>query len=130
MGKGTRYTLFFGTVRLGEVMELDADFPNLSGSYLPHEEDDFPDTRARIRRLWDLSIAWHDASMKQDEAETDRLAKEEEDYLDLIESDNWYLQDQAGKRTHILVPTFCAEDEIVWRYHPSNRGEGDFPHRT
>jgi len=55
-----------------------------------------------------------------DEDEWNKFTEENEtQFLDLIESENWYLRD-GDHMNPILIPNFCQNDEIVWRWNVSN----------
>jgi len=45
--------------------------------------------------------------------------EEEAQFADLIESGNWWLVDQNGKRIAILIPVFCTDNQINWRLDPN-----------
>ncbi len=40
-------------------------------------------------------------------------AEHEIKYIDLIESDYWWLVD-GNRRTNIVIPNFCTDNELVW----------------
>ena len=114
-----RYVLLYGEVELGEVIQLDADFPNCFGTWTPSPNSDNPEIRSRIRAYVEFS-EHADSLMTPDfhltpawEAYT--LAREPE-FLDLIESASWALRDENGVRHPLLVPNFCVGDKIVWRW--------------
>jgi hypothetical protein len=42
----------------------------------------------------------------------------ESQFLDLIESDDWYfIEDGTGKKYHLLIPMFHSDREIGWRWN-------------
>src|SRR5262249_32939397 len=55
-------------------------------------------------------------------AEIATVNTELEDYRDIIESEDWYLEDESGRRVAIMSPILRGESEIVWRWDlPSQR---------
>src|SRR5438874_6916473 len=103
------YKLFFGDVEIGTIRQEDCDFPNVWGGFEPSSARDHPDIRERIRRYMEYSRE-ADRLMLQDDkpgSEWDRFASQNEaQFLDLIECDEWWLIDAAGKRHPILIPNF------------------------
>jgi hypothetical protein len=116
-----RYQLFYGEVHLGDVTEEDADFPNLSGTFQPSDASDHPEIRRRVGEYVEYSIA---ADRLIDEPDGyDTFVEEHEDqFLDLIESEDWWLEDERGERSSILVPNFCRDSGLVWRWNPGTEG--------
>ena len=45
-------------------------------------------------------------------------AENEPQFLDLIETDDWHLQGE-GSLELILIPNFCQDNGIVWRWNVS-----------
>ena len=43
-------------------------------------------------------------------------------FLDIIESEDWFLVDHNDQRHPILGPIFRNDDEIVWRWNPQRMG--------
>ena len=58
-----------------------------------------------------------EASMQQTplDEEEEHGVQWEEEFVDLVESDQWLMVTADGKRRPILVPIFFANNEIVWR---------------
>jgi len=109
--------LFFGDVELGEVTRENGDFPNCFGRFRPSLKQDMPAIREEIQRYIDYSIE-ADRLAQHDPTECDCFtATNEHKFLQLIDSDDWYLVDEQGKRSRILVPNFGTEG-IGWRWHP------------
>ncbi len=110
--------LFFGDAWLGEVEPVDADFPNLFGTFRPSDATDHPEIRRRIGEYAAYSIA-ADALMGTDpDAWEAFVAEHEAAFLDLIESPDWWLEDDRGERSAILVPLFGEDSSLVWRWAP------------
>ena len=111
-----RARLFFCDVELGEVTEEDDDFPTMFGTLRPVEFANDSPLGRKLQRYINYSIA-ADKLMADDEEEWDKFAAQNEPlYLDLIESDDWYLQ-YEGQTNLIMIPTFGLESSIRWRWN-------------
>lgn len=118
-----KYRLIFGAVALAEIEEDGSDFPTFFGKvvYLPRESDD--KALDRVYRFIDYSIrVW--PLMEADQFD-DPAFKEEANHAGVINSDDWWLEDDNGVRTPILAPMFCTDGRINWRPDPTrwNRKE-------
>lgn len=125
MPVGTRYRLFYGEMEVGEVTEEDADFPNLFGRFVP--------TGSGSGAAWDRLQEYVRNSVAADllgdesaEAQSDFVVEYESRFLDLIESDDWYLLDEGGRTFPVLLPTFLREGGMVWRWNFDAGGEWEF----
>lgn len=116
-----RYKLVFGGVHLGDVTQVDADFPNLFGIFQPANASDHPEVRRRIDEYVGYSV---EADRLTDEpGKYDAYAEENEArFLDLIESEDWWMEDERGQRSPTLIPNFCRDSGIVWRWRPPDEG--------
>lgn len=112
------YRLFFGEVELGEVTEEDGDFPSVFGRFTPVDRGDHPDVRRRVHEYAVYSIEADRLAQDEDDPEAyDRFAEEHEpEFMDLIESEDWFLVNEAGDRIPILIPVFSVDNGIVWRW--------------
>ena len=50
---------------------------------------------------------------------TDEYYEEEALYIDLIENNEWWLENEKGQKEPILIPVFCTNREVNWRLDPS-----------
>jgi hypothetical protein len=125
---GPRYDLLFGKLKVGVVLQTASDFPNLWGEIVYAPALDKPKS-ARLRRFVKFlllnreSTRLIDLEHEKDVAqELEAVHAELEDYKDIMESEDWYLQDASGRRVAILSPVLRGESEIVWRWDlPSQR---------
>ena len=115
--------LYFGNLYLGGVWEQDADFPNLYGTFAPRPDwDETAQTDLplqHIERYHQHSLAI-DAEFERDCTEANEaikplLVQEGALFMDLIESEHWYLLNDKGEKNWILMPNFVAEG-VVWRW--------------
>ena len=114
--------LFFGDVELGEVVEEDADFPNLFGTFCPGAATPNSSLNTKLQRYIAYSVAADELMNEGTEAEWVAFAAEHEpQFIDLIETDDWHLV-YADQIEPILIPNFCRDNGIVWRWnvHPHN----------
>ncbi len=112
-----RYRLFYRDIELGEVGEEDSDFPNLFGSFHPIAFDNQTLLSDHLQRYIAYSIAADGLMQEGNEDEWDKFAAENEaQFLDLIETDDWHLSDE-GRIVGILIPNFCQNSKIVWRWN-------------
>ena len=119
-----RYKLFYGDVHLGDITEEDADFPNLFGTFQPSDASDHPETRRRIDEYVGYSVE-ADRLIDEPDVYDTFVEAHEERFLDLIESEDWWLEDGRGQRSPILVPNFCRDSGVVWRWRVPAGGHRD-----
>ena len=110
------YKLLYGDHIIGDVKEDDSDFPTFFGKYKLISGLQKKPALAHIVSYVDYSIrVWP-------LIEADRMDaidyEEEAQFMDLIESGNWWLVDQNGKRIAILIPVFGTDNYINWRLDP------------
>ena len=118
-----QYRLFYGGTEIGHIIQEDADFPNVFGTFRPLDESQENATRDRIQRYIDYSIAVDQLMQEGKEAEWDRFCSENEpQFLDLVETDDWHLLDE-GSVEPILIPNFCQDSGIVWRWNVSSENK-------
>lgn len=123
MGNQAQYRLFYRDVEIGSVIQEDENFPNLFGTFHPIAEIEQGHTQNemfdRIERYIAYSVAADQLMQEGKEDEWDRfVAENESQFLDLIETDDWHLQGE-GSLELILVPNFCQDNGIVWRWNLS-----------
>ncbi len=111
-----QYRLFYQDVEIGRVIQEDKDFPNLFGTFLPIVENDQPPLPDMIQQYIAYSIAADQLMQEGKQEEWGKFAGDNEPrFLDLIESDDWHLMD-GGTVEPILIPNFCQNNGIVWRW--------------
>jgi hypothetical protein len=122
--KGKRYDLYFGTLKVGIVTEIDSDFPNLWGdiAYDPALLKPQAGEIARFVKFVELnreSTKLVDMEDEQDTSrEQDAVNAELVAYMDYVESEDWHLIDTRGRALPILCPILRGSGEIVWRWNP------------
>lgn len=106
-----KYKLYYKEIELGYISYLDQDFPNLFGKYkltspLTKDIDQYINYSIESNRLMITSKSkW-----------LEFINENGDKFHDLIESEDWKLIDEDGEAHLILVPNFCANNEIVWRW--------------
>ena len=117
-----QYRLFYRDIQIGSVTQEDEDFPNLFGTFRPIAGNEQNPVYDQIQRYIAYSVAADQLMQEGREEEWDRFAAEKEpQFLDLIETDDWCLKDDEDVMP-ILVPRFCQDDGIVWRWNVSLSG--------
>ena len=105
-----RYDLWFGEWQLASVTRTGGDFPNLWGEFQLKEgirEDD------RIRHVVDyIDFSIRTAPLVHADQQDDAWYAEEDDFSDLIESNQWFLVDEKGQREPILIPIFIPNGKL------------------
>ena len=125
-----RYELHLRNMKIGDVTEQEADFPNLWGTITYSESLERPtcDEHKRLARFLKLnrdSIRLIDIEHEQDvSAELDAINRELEAFKDYIETGDWLLITENGIRLPILCPIFGHDCEIVWRWNPREIDDG------
>ena len=100
------YKLFFQDVFLGEVTEIDSDFPMKAGNFVPSEAPCESTLCRRLRAYLALTLQ---EVMNEDET------VDYSEFEDLIESEDWVLADTEGHRMYIMAPVSGLEGELLWR---------------
>jgi len=124
-----RYELHFRDMKIGDVTEDDADFPNLWGTIAYNKSLECPisEEQKRLARFIELnqdSIRLVDLEHEQDVSdELDAINKELEAFNDYIETDDWFLIADNGKTLPILCPILRYDCEIVWRWNTREIGD-------
>ena len=109
-----KYKLYHNQQHIGWIEQKDEDFPNLFGKYLllPSilEKHDL------LSRYIEYSIEAN-ILLEEDELKWEMFAeKEEEKYVELIESEQWEMEDENHLIHKILVPQFLDNNEVIWRW--------------
>jgi hypothetical protein len=121
--KPRSYLLFHGLLKIGVVTEDDADFPNMFGAiaYEPWILEPRDPDEKRLARFVELNCESTRLVDLEDEvdtsAESEKIDAELGQYQDLVESEEWWLVDDVGKKVPILCP-MLRTSEIVWRWDP------------
>lgn len=112
-----QYRLFYRELGIGEVTQENEDFPNLFGTFRPTAGNEQYPAYDKVQWYISYSVAADQLMQEGKEEEWDRFATENEpQFLDLIETDDWHLVDEDGVEP-ILVPIFCQNSGIVWRWN-------------
>ena len=120
-----QYVLYLGAMKIGHVVHLDSDFPSLWGTITYPDSVANPKTEEEIRfsrflKLEQEDIRLIDVEHKEDVTkERSAIEAQMQEYLDYIETDDWYLIDETGNKHAILCPVLRHDGEIVWRWNPS-----------
>jgi hypothetical protein len=100
------YDLYFLNTLVAKIQNVSIAFLNCYGNYVL--DADF------LREHKDSTIMKMIAFQVKN-ADNDEL--DDEEFTDLIESEDWYLLDETGKKSPILVPLFNNKTDITWRYN-------------
>ena len=111
-----RYQLFYDDIVLGEIIELDRDFPNLWGRYQLYSFDETSELIRRIQAYIEYSIEADRIAQEDEETWLEFTSKGDSQFQKLIDSADWFLVDGEGNRHEILIPNFCQDNGVVWRW--------------
>ncbi len=105
------YKLFHDNILIANITQTDADFPNLFGTFtlakaIPPHVQNYIEYRINISKFKDISSKEPMEYIKQNDGI----------FLDLIESEAWYLLDEQGTKDIIMSPHFRSDSSIVWRW--------------
>jgi hypothetical protein len=113
------YKLYFDDLFIGDIRPLGADFPCSHGEFHLHPLAAAP-VLIHISRYIAHSIRISDFYMEQTISNPhsdveDELLKEELEFDDLINSDQWRIIHINGEVTKILIPVFHSDGSVGWR---------------
>jgi hypothetical protein len=111
-----KYKLIYKNYEIGTVTELSDEWPRPSGTI--ELNDSLKEWNKETKSLLDYfgySIKASALLENSRQEDYDRFCEENEcKYLDLIDSEEWFLLDQSGKRNNIIIPIFSENNGIVW----------------
>jgi hypothetical protein len=114
------YRLFFGEIEVATVIEAGADFPNVWGTYSLALGDRSNPEIQKIAKYIEYSIASSRIGEESDygQESIDFDTANEAQFLDLIESDDWYfIEDETGEKHYLLIPMFHSDCDLGWRWN-------------
>jgi len=109
--------LYFDNFLIGNIENLEAEFPNFSGQFTVLLKP-IDDMSKRILSYIDFSQRQTDFYLNnesENEQEEGKLAEEENTFDDLINSNSWYIIDHSGQKVNILIPAFDSKKNLSWR---------------
>ncbi|MEM7604666.1 MAG: hypothetical protein AAF411_04855 [Myxococcota bacterium] len=114
------WSLVFGDMPIATIVQDDADFPTLFGTYTLTEGAERSAEGAERTAEGERIHAYIAMSIRvfplYEEGRDDEAADEEEAFMDLIESEQWALIDAEGQRRSILIPVFSPGGRVNWRW--------------
>ncbi len=108
-----KFKLFYKDLEIASVKQVSQDFPNLSGTYTliaTNSEDSL------IIQYINYSIQASILMEENTEKWEAFMEQEEHRYNQLIESQDWVLEAENKDKQNIIIPVFCYNNEIVWRW--------------
>jgi hypothetical protein len=116
MTERKKYNLVYKNYEIGVVTELSSEWPRPSGTI--ELNDALKGLNEEIESLYnyfDYSIKASELLENNTQEEYNKYCEENEfKYLNLIDSKEWFLIDESGKRNNIVIPFFYENNEIVW----------------
>ncbi len=95
----SKFRLFWKDKELGAIADLSSDQPEMYGTLDP------PKLKAPFRKLYEFM------------ANEDNYEKDPPVDAELLNDENWYLVDEAGKRWEIFLPAIYPDDfTVIWRW--------------
>jgi hypothetical protein len=109
------YDLYFNEIKIARIFNAVFEFLNCYGKYELSAEflRDHACSELYAFIEYQLQTAPLLAAEKFDELDE----SEEEKFANFIDSEDWYLLDETGKKIPILVPMFNNKMDITWRYN-------------
>jgi hypothetical protein len=116
MTEQKKYTLIYKSYELGIVTELSSEWPRPSGTIeLDATIERLNEETKSLFDYFDYSVKASALLENAPYEEYNRFCQENESkYLTLIDSKDWFLLDQSGKRNNIVIPILSENKEIVW----------------
>jgi hypothetical protein len=107
------YDLYFFNTLVAKIENASIEFLNCHGNYVL--DADFLASDSRLKDFVDYTIGVAPllAAEKFDEINWD----EDEKWAEFSDTEDWYLMDETGKKSPILVPLFNNKTDITWRYN-------------
>ncbi|MGB1295934.1 MAG: DUF1266 domain-containing protein [Flavobacteriales bacterium] len=106
------YELFYGEEKIGTVDHLYKDFLNHSGIYELQDN-----LSSLVKEYIEFSIQCGELIDYDNDRYEKYLQEHEQKFMEIIQSDDWYFIHPNGEEIKILVPNFCSNNEIVWRWN-------------
>ena len=113
------YTLFYKKLKIASISNISEDFPNLSGNYILAE--DIESKNNFLLQYINYSITASKLMEENIEEWEEYILQEEAKYIDIIESNEWLLVGQNTEKHQVLVPVFCYDNSLVWRFKITKR---------
>lgn len=117
------YELYFSDTKVGTIEYLESDFPSLYGQiifdekYLISNEPEISRVKQYLK-LQAESCRFLDIEHEQTvETELEKINSKLDEYMDLIETDEWYLVDIDRRKHCILSPIIRLDNEVTWRWN-------------
>jgi hypothetical protein len=95
---GSSRKLFFRDLCLGEITDVEGEFPWMSGTLQP----------APAAEPFGAFFRWM--------TDEEHASQEPPFEADLLDDDNWFIQDEHGSKTGITVPAVYGDGLISWRW--------------
>lgn len=116
MAELKKYKLIYKAYEIGMVTELSSEWPRPSGTIELNES--LKEVNAETKFIFDyFDFSINAAAILEngDHEEYGRYCMEHEfQFLELIDSKDWFLIDDSGKKNNIIVPILSENNEIVW----------------
>lgn len=110
-----KYKLLYKNLEVGSVEQLNADFPNLFGKY--ELNDSFLTNEILVKNYIQYSIQAYILMNQDEEKWIEFIGLEESKYEELIDSEDWKLIDEKNEVHKIMIPNFCDQNQIIWRWY-------------
>jgi gamma-glutamylcyclotransferase (GGCT)/AIG2-like uncharacterized protein YtfP len=113
-----RYTLCYGAIELGEVVEGEISLPSLSGVFESVAKTDQPALREHLNAYIRYSVEANRIATESNfgPAFDAILAANEGRFVDLIQDTAWRLVHPSKGSRQILAPHFVANNVMIWRW--------------
>lgn len=116
MPEPNTYKLLYKNYEIGTVTELNDEWPRPSGTIELNES--LKNLNGETKSLFDYIDFSIKASEILDNGDHEAYEKyctdNESRFMELIDGNDWFLVDRAGKKNNIVIPILSPNNEIVW----------------
>ncbi len=106
------FELFLKDIHIGSITETNWDMRS-SGDINYHFN--YLNPSDRLAEFIRLSIRYSECLESGTEEELEEISKEEKQFMELINSQDWFILNKNKEKTKILCPVFHEGNEITWQ---------------
>lgn len=111
-----KFELFFKEIHIGSLTEINWDMRS-AGDIVYHYDYASEDSEnsllsALIQHSIKADIHWEEFGEDENYI---KMCEQEDQFLDIIESPDWYIVNEQDQKIKILCPLFQDNNQIVWQ---------------
>ncbi len=109
-----QYNLFYNEIFIGKIEVKVHSLPNTYGKL---QLNSLNKNDKLCQHIWGyIQYCMEIDKLYQENKEDEIDFDEQEKYIDLIDSEDWYLQDEKGNKDSILIPVFGTDNYVNCQY--------------